>query len=496
MKRNLYQYTTAAVICFGLLAAMRRTEWEPVFGQINEDVLRNGQSYETLAEASQTIGHRLTGTSNGQRAETYAHDLLKKYGFDNVHYQPFSVEAWSRDTVTLAIAPRKSDNFRDVTVVSLAHSPILANVSADLVDVGNGLEGDFIENRDRIQGRVVLVNIGLLPPFKGSRNLHRSEKTALAIQYGAAGVIMVNTVPGNILLTGTASVTGSLIPIPSVCISLESGQEIREWMKQEKLMGLIDMRNRSQVIKARNVVATIKGHGQAREKIVVGGHLDSWDLATGAIDNGIGSFSVLDLARVFKTLKLKPKRTIEFVLFMGEEQGLLGSKAYVKEAKAKGQLDRVRYMINLDMTNNPRGFNASGREEMVAFLDDLGKQIQRVDPAFPNTNSNQAGLHSDHQPFLLEGIPTISPVGSLAPKVLNCYHADCDRIDLVNKTELQNTVRYTAMLLYALANAPTLPVRRLDDTETRDFLAKQGLKSALLIGKEWRWPEPSETNAR
>jgi hypothetical protein len=496
MKRNVYQYTMAAVICMGLVAAMRRTEWDPTFGRINDDVLRNGRAYETLAEASQTIGHRLTGSPNGHRAEQYAHDLLHSYGFERVEYQPFSVEAWSRDTVTLAIAPRKSDNFRDVPVVSLAHSPVEANVSADLIDVGNGLEGDFIENRERIKGRVVLVNIGLLAPFKGSRNLHRSEKTALAIQYGAVGVIMVNTAPGNILLTGTASVTGSLIPIPSVCVSLESGQQIREWMKEEKLMAVVDMRNRSQVINARNVVATIKGHGLAREKIVVGGHLDSWDLATGAIDNGIGSFSVLDLARVFKSLKLKPKRTIEFVLFMGEEQGLLGSKAYVREAKAHGQLDRIRYMVNLDMTNNPKGFNASGRDEMVQFLDEVGRQIQRIDPAFPNTNSNQAGLHSDHQPFLLEGIPTLSPSGSLAPNVLNCYHADCDRIDLANRTEMQNTVRYTAMLLYALADAPTLPAQRLGDTETRDFLAKQGLKNALLIGKEWRWPESGEGSAK
>lgn len=494
MKRNFYAYTFILLLGGTLFAAWRQPGWEPAFVRINEEVLHRGRAYETLAEASRTVGHRLTGSPNGHRAEQYAHDLLKSYGFAQVRYQPFSVEAWTRDTVTLAIAPRKSDNFRDVAVVSLAHSPVEANVSADLIDVGNGLEGDFIENRERIKGRVVLVNIGLLPPYKGSRNLHRSEKTALAIQYGAAGVVMVNTVPGQVLLTGTASVTGSLISIPSVCVSLETGQEIRAWMKEEKLMALVDMKNHSRVINARNVIATVKG--QTREKIVVGGHLDSWDLATGAIDNGIGSFSVLDLARTFRALKIKPRRTIEFVLFMGEEQGLLGSKAYINEAKAKRQLDRIRYMVNLDMTNNPRGFNASGRDEMVAFIDDLGRQIQRVDPAFANVNSNQAGLHSDHQPFLLEGIPTLTPSGSLAPNVLNCYHADCDRLDLVNKTELQNTVRYTAMLVYALANAPTLPAQRLGDTQTRDFLTKQGLKNALIIGKEWRWPEPGERNAK
>jgi len=94
----------------------------------------------------------------------------------------------------------------------------------------------------------------------GTKNLHRSEKTALAIKYGASGVIFVNTVKGQVLLTGTASVTGNLISIPAVCISWESGTEIRKWLvDQPGLLGLIEMHNVSQPIKARNVVATLPG---------------------------------------------------------------------------------------------------------------------------------------------------------------------------------------------------------------------------------------------
>ncbi|MDZ7899641.1 MAG: M20/M25/M40 family metallo-hydrolase [Arcicella sp.] len=95
-------------------------------------------------------------------------------------------------------------------------------------------------------------------------------------------------------------------------------------------------------IRARNVIATLIGNSKKykKEKIVIGGHLDSWDLATGAMDNGIGSFTVMDVARVFQSLKLRPKRTIGFVLFMGEEQGLLGSKAMVKKYKDEGKLEQ------------------------------------------------------------------------------------------------------------------------------------------------------------
>jgi len=119
----------------------------------------------------------------------------------------------------------------------------------------------------------------------------------------------------------------------------------------------------------------------------------------------LARFSVLDIARTFRALKLKPKRTIEFVMFMGEEQGLLGSRAMTEELKKSGKIDKVRYMMNLDMTNNPGGINAFGRDDMVAFFKTIGELIQKTDPAYANTMANQAGLHSDHQPFMIEGVP-------------------------------------------------------------------------------------------
>ncbi|RRB03752.1 M20/M25/M40 family metallo-hydrolase [Larkinella rosea] len=467
-----------------------RPSLEKVFAKINQEVLKNSRVYETLTDATQRIGHRLTGSPNGSKAEEYTHNLLKDYGYSDTQYAPFEVESWMRDTVTLAVVPYKSDNFRDVQVVALAHSPVEAHIQGEIVDLGNGLEGDFAAAKDRLKGKVALVNIGLAAPTKGARNLHRSEKTALAIQHGAIGVIMVNLVPGNVLLTGTASVTGKLISIPSVCVSLESGQEIRQWMHDEKnLHAVIDMTNVSKKIKARNVVATLKGSQFPDEKIIVGGHLDSWDLATGAIDNGIGSFSILDIARTFKALKIKPKRTIEFVMFMGEEQGLLGSRSLVEDLKKTGQLDNVRYILNLDMTNDPSGFNAFGRNEMMPFLTEVGDKIKQIEPAFQNTLSNQAGLHSDHQPFMMEGVPVVGMSGHLDRNVLDCYHANCDRMNLVNKDQLKNTVRYSAMLLYALANADAIPTQRMDDTKTRDFLIAQGLRTSLQIANEWRWKE-------
>ncbi|MCF0061921.1 M20/M25/M40 family metallo-hydrolase [Dyadobacter chenwenxiniae] len=462
-------------------------KWEKPFSRLDNEVRKNSKAYQTLGEATKTIGHRLTGSVNGEKAEEYAFQLLKSYGFTDVSYQPFEVEAWMRDTVTLSIAPSSSDNFREVPVVSLAHSPVESKLQGEIVDVGNGLEEDFEAIKERIKGKVALANINLVGAA-GKKNLHRSEKTALAIKYGATGVIMVNGAPGKILLTGTASVTGAIISIPAVCISNDSGGELRKWLKEEgPLEAHIDMHNISKPIKARNVIATLRG--KSDERVIIGGHLDSWDLATGAIDNGIGSFAVMDIARAFKALKVKPERTIQFVLFMGEEQGLLGSKHFVSELKKSGEINKVSYMMNLDMTNDPRGVNAFGRDEMNEFFASVGSAIQHVDQSFKNESSNRAGLHSDHQPFMLEGVPIAGLSGHLDPNVLQCYHADCDDFSLVNKDQFENTVRIASMYLYALANTETIAVSKLSDAKTRDYLISQGLKEELVIGQEWRWEQ-------
>lgn len=466
----------------------KKDDFIGAFRKLNENFTQYSRAYETLQEATTNIGHRLTGSSNGTKAEQYAFNLLKKYGYNDVKFQPFEVESWMRDTVVLEIVPNKSDNFRNVPVVALAHSPVYARVNGAIVDVGNGLEEDFELVKNKLKGKIALVNIGLVNPKAGQKNLHRSEKTALAIQYGATAIITVNQVSGNVLLTGTASVTGALIPIPAVNISKESGDEIRNWMKVDTdLHAIVDMHNISRKIKARNIIATLKGH--SNEKIIIGGHLDSWDLATGATDNGLGSFTIIDIARAFKQLNIKPKRTIEFVLFMGEEQGLLGSRNYVKEALKNNQIENIKFMMNLDMTNNVYGMNIGGRDEMISFFKAIGEQIQLIDPAYSNGVSSRAGLHSDHQPFMLEGIPTGAPAGRLGPEIFGCYHANCDNFNLVKRDEIVNGARFSSMLLYALSHTDNFPAKKLDSNKTRDLLTEQGLKKELIIGKDWKWSD-------
>jgi Zn-dependent M28 family amino/carboxypeptidase len=475
------------VVCIGLFTlscseTKKKETQSELFARIDNEVKQNSKAYSTLKEATESIGHRLTGSENGAKAEEYTFNKFKEYGFKDVAYQTFEVEAWSRGDVSLQI------NGKDVKTVTLGHSPVSANVTAEIVDMGNGLEADYLKNPEAAKDKIALVYIGLLEGSEeGLTNLHRSEKTALAIKYGAKGIIIFNQVPNGVLLTGTASVTGALIPIPAVCIGKEDGLALKERLTKEKQIAAIKMTNHSDVIKARNVIATLKGSELPDELIVVGGHLDSWDLATGAIDNGIGSFAVLDIARAFMANDLHPKRTLQFVMFMGEEQGLLGSKYFVDEAIKNGTIDNIKYMMNLDMSGNPIGMNAGGKLDDEAFFKDLGAAIQQQDTIYKNTFSNESGLHSDHQPFMLEGIPILSVNSNLDRSIYGCYHSDCDDFKLVNKEHITNTARFCTMILYALANADKLPATKMDSETTKEFMIKNNLKEKLIIGNDWKW---------
>jgi len=480
MKKTALIVTTLFFIiqCF----AQAKPEWQEIFNRISDEVSKNSKAYTTLQNATQTIGHRLTGSPNGAKAETYAYELLKSYGFQPA-YQSFEAESWSRGTLSVSI------NNKTYKAVTLAHSPVKADLDGTLIDMGNGLEDDYKANPDAAKGKIVFAALGILPGSKeGLRNLHRSEKTALAIKYGAIGIVLFNAAPGGILLTGTASVTGKLIPIPAVCIGNEDGMKLKEELKSSPATAHITMTNFSGKIKARNVIAVVTGKTLPGEKIVIGGHLDSWDLATGAIDNGIGSFSVLDMARTFKTLKLQPERTVEFVMFMGEEEGLLGSKAYVEKAMKDGSLQKVRYMLNFDMTNNPKGYS-SGTDEDSTLIKSIGSMAKQADTSFANTFRSGLGLHSDHQPFMLEGVPTGGASGSLSKEIIDCYHADCDVFSYVKEDEIKNTVRFGSMLLYGLADSDSLNATHMSDDVLKEKLLKSNLKEPLQIAGEWRWKD-------
>jgi len=459
-----------------------------VFGQsnntlklINEEVQKNAEAYQQLKIATETIGHRATGTKNGEKAEELAAKLLRFYGYD-VSFQEFTFNGWNRKSLSLVV------NNQPVKAVALAHSPADVKLSGELIDLGNGLEEDYKKVIDKVKGKIVFATIGLLEGTpKGIENLHRSEKTALAEKYGAKGIILFNKPAGEILLTGTASVTGDIIKIPAINISLEDGLKIKQALTKGKEVAKIEMKNDVGLMKGRNIIAKKIGSELPNEKIILGGHLDSWDLATGAIDNGVGSFSVIDVARTYKKLNLENKRTLEFVLFMGEEIGLLGSKHYVKQAMKDGSINQIKAMSNMDMTTNPKSYYST-MDSNLSFLNDLSKDIQQVIPDFKTTSFSSVDLHSDHQPFMLQGVPIIGLTHSQFKEgALNCYHANCDTFDYVEEEGLKNNVITETYLLYKFSNLKEIPSKPWTEDETKNALIKGNLETPLRISGDWRW---------
>lgn len=482
MKQTQLIFILSAIVLLQACGPEKKETLPETFQKINQEVLNNAKGYATLGEATRTIGHRLTGSENGYKAEEYTYNKFKEYGFDDVKYLEFEVKAWSRGDIAVDI------DGDSVPAVTLGHSPLESDITGQLVDMGNGLEADYQANPGAVKDKIAFVYIGILDGSpEGLHNLHRSEKTSLATKYGAKGIVIFNQVDNGVLLTGTASVTGELIPIPAVCIGKENGMALKEKLKSKAVQAHIKMTNHSDLIKARDVVATIKGSEIPEERIVIGGHLDSWDLATGAIDNGIGSFSVLDIARAFKANNLNPKRTVQFVMFMGEEQGLLGSRYMVEQEIKNGTIESIKYMMNLDMSGNPIGINAGGKLDDPDFFTNLGAEIQKIDTVFKNQFTNKSGLHSDHQPFMLEGVPILGVISNLDRSIYGCYHSDCDDFNLVNEAHMKNTARFGTMILYGLANAYKLPAQKMDSETTKQFMIDNNLQEPLTIAGDWKW---------
>ena len=454
---------------------------QQVLDLINKEVQQNSEAYQQLKKATETIGHRATGTENGRIAEEYAANLLRSYGYD-VSFQEFTFSGWNRRSLDLKI------NNQPIKAVALAHSPANVSLSGEMIDLGNGLEEDYKKIGDKVKGKIVFAALGLLDGTpKEIENLHRSEKTALAEKYGAKGIILFNRPAGGILLTGTASVTGEIIKIPAINISLEDGLKIKENLSKGKEIAKIEMKNDVGQMKGRNIIAKKIGSKFPNEKIVLGGHLDSWDLATGAIDNGVGSFSVMDIARTYKKLNLQNDRTIEFVLFMGEEVGLIGSKYYVNQALKDGSINQIKAMSNMDMTTNPKSYYST-MESNLPILTDYANDVQKVIPDFKLKTFASVDLHSDHQPFMLQGVPIIGLSDSQFTKgALNCYHANCDTFDYVEEIGLKNNVILETYLLYRLSNLKEIPSKRWNEQEVKEALIKGNLETPLRISGDWRW---------
>jgi Zn-dependent M28 family amino/carboxypeptidase len=270
--------------------------------------------------------------------------------------------------------------------------------------------------------------------------------------------------------------------MPQAVVAREDAERIARFLASgQKVRVHLDMPNRvGGPVESKNVVAEIRGRENPDEFILLGAHLDSWELGTGALDNGCNVAMVIDAARVIHALRVMPRRSIRFVLFTGEEQGMLGSWAYAKAHRA--ELDRMIAAIVFDSgIGAVTGYSLSRKDILPGVRDAL----QPVQSLGVKELTVEADIDTDNFDFLLEGVPTL--VGSQEPAnyMLN-YHASSDTYDKVDITQLKRHVAIGASTAYALADRRDRIGRRQSRAEIEQWMKETGLDENMKA--EGMWP--------
>jgi hypothetical protein len=431
------------------------------------------------------LGSRFAGTESEKKAQEYMVAKLKEYGYENARAEPFTYFGWKRGPATLeALEPHR----REFPVISLAVSPG-GEVEAEVIDLGTGSPEEFeaVDPAD-VEGKIVLCSSATSPTGK---RIHRRTKYGYAVEYGAVGFIFMNHNPGQL------PPTGSLRPayrmggeIPGVGISLEMGSLMRRLAKGKPLR--VRIGNESRIIpetESANIIADLPGSSKKGEWIVVGGHYDGHDIAQGAMDNLSGTVATLELARVLKNYEGKFKRSIRFICFACEEIGVTGSTCYVD--LHKDEMKNTAVMVNLELGGlaNKDGtqhaaFNVFQPPGLKAMLEKFSEEI-----GYPMTISTGTSAASDHWPFYMQGVPTVTMGSEPSPQQLivgrGWGHTTADMMDKVDPRNMQEGVMVLARLILRIADQEE---KIAEHTPLEDIIAhleKTKMKRTLEVEKKW-----------
>ncbi len=438
--------------------------------KITGEVFIKNNAYKMLKILSDEIGPRLTGSESAHKAASYCLNLFKKYGLSNVHLEHFDTVGWlPGDSMAETIEPLHRSLEVDSMGLSINTPP--EGLIAEIFDVGHGTKIDFKRNANDIQGKIVLVG-AKEPPF-GQASTKELEKISYAADNRALACIIISSYKGKLIKTRTSS-DGDFSPIPAVGITYEDGTWLRRLLGDDRKVKVkIVVQNKIlDKLQSENVIADILGTEKPEEMVILGAHLDSWNLGPGAADNGLGDVITLETARILTSLHLKPKRTIRFVLFTGEEQGLIGSSEYVKRHESK--LDNIVLMVNLDMTGSmyPGFLNPYGGWDYKGKLDDLltllkGFGIDRIEQRYP--------YDSDDFNFVAKGVPAMGLQGR-GQKGLTYAHTYADTIDKIEIDKLNLTTAAIAIIIHYVANTKEPVGKRLSQEQIIEFFKAKNLE--------------------
>src|SRR3954471_22796194 len=438
---------------------------------------------ENLRVLTDEIGGRVPGTPSMEKAIHWGVDAFKAAGADEVKVESYTIpHSWQEGATRVSVISPAQFNLR---AVSVGWAPATNGaVKARVADVGKGDATGFSKAGD-VAGALVLVHTETMKTWDDlfAEYLKAPAILDAAVKGKAAGIAFISTRERDLLYRHINTNHGDIDRLPIVIVAREDGERLARLIaKGAPVEAEFDLPNKiGEAFEAANVVAEIKGREKPDEYVLLGAHLDSWDLGTGALDNGCNAALVIDALRAIKASGMQPRRSIRFALFTGEEQGTLGSHAYV--VAHRGEMEKIAGVLIFDEgSGKATGFSVGGRKDVVAPVTTMVAPFKKWGATKLTTD---AFVGTDNLDFLLEGVPTLV-TNQVEANYLENYHASSDTYDKVDFPQLKKHVAIAAALMYEMADASQPLGPRQDRAQVESLVKETHLDEQLKAFGMWQ----------
>lgn len=435
------------VFCFTAFQIQAQTD-EAQIRSIFDEALENGEAYQNLRELCKDVGPRLSGSAGADRAVVWSEAKMKNYGFDKVWLQPVMVPKWERGTPEICVI----NNNDTLDVLALGGSVgTNGKFSGEILEFST-LQGLKNAAEGSLDGKIVFLNQGMNAKLIDTFNAYggcaggRYSGPSIAASKGAAAFIMrsLGLRADDFPHTGVMGYDSEFDSIPAFALSTNSAHHLANALEQNPnlKMELEASCKFYDDVPSHNVIAEITGSEHPDKYIVVGGHLDSWDVGEGAHDDGSGVVQALELLRIYKAIGIKPKHTIRCVFFMNEENGARGGKKYAEVAEANGET-HILAMESDRGGFSPRGFTVDASSTEIAYLAEWANLFEPYNLHF--IRKGYGGV--DINPLKKSGTPLIGFVPD-SQRYFDVHHTANDVFENVNQRELELGAAAMASMIY------------------------------------------------
>lgn len=444
-------------------------------------------AFDYLTELSDDVGARVTGSPAEHKAEQWGVAKMKAIGLENVHTEPYKIwRGWTRgtaDAVLLSPTPRRLH----VDSMGWTGSTAAAGVEGDVVPVNLFDLDEEIKNVSQRKGKIALV-VMKGQPKKDFDELFAEFGTFLKAAHQAGVLAVIGGQGGSHSSGMNLTHTGILgfdadFEIPVVSMTAEDQGQLERYVDRGLTPRIrINVQNTftDGPVETANVVGEIRGREHPEQVFVVGAHLDSWDLSEGTTDNGSGTAAVLGAADAIVRSGMRPRRTIRFVLFTGEEQGLDGSFSYVKRHQAE-MPDALGDLV-LDYGQGAvKEFQLGGRDDLVAAFRPFVEAIANIRPV---KVSDKVEFGTDTGPFSLAGLPGINMAQDTSDYKYT-HHSAADALEAQKPDVLAQNSELMALAAYWIADRPERFASPWPAERTARMLRKQGQYEFLKAFGLW-----------